>query len=95
MPELARWNLKVSAQTDRDLRMHLAAKGGKKGDLSRYVEETVIRALDSEQFRRERLVDLEDMRRQLAQNPIPPMTESEVREEISAYRAERRNALGS
>jgi Ribbon-helix-helix domain len=45
MTDLARWNLKVSASTDRDLRMHLAANGGKKGDLSRYVEESVSRRL--------------------------------------------------
>jgi hypothetical protein len=37
-----RWNLVVSKQTDKDLRQLLAAEGrGKKGELSRFVEEAV------------------------------------------------------
>jgi len=37
-----RWNLVVSKQTDRDLRQLLAYEGrGKKGELSRFVEEAV------------------------------------------------------
>jgi hypothetical protein len=37
-----RWNLVVSKQTDRSLRQFLAyGGGGKKGDLSRFVEEAV------------------------------------------------------
>jgi len=37
-----RWNLVVSKQTDRSLRQFLAYEGGgKKGDLSRFVEEAV------------------------------------------------------
>jgi hypothetical protein len=38
----ARWNLAVSADIDKSLRMFLASQGGgKKGDLSRFVEEAV------------------------------------------------------
>lgn len=37
-----RWNVAVSAETDRALRMFLASQGGgRKGDLSRFVEEAV------------------------------------------------------
>jgi hypothetical protein len=37
-----RWNLVVSANIDKSLRMFLASQGGgKKGDLSRFVEEAV------------------------------------------------------
>ena len=36
-----RWTIKVSAETDRDLRVYLAERGLKKGDLSRFVEEAV------------------------------------------------------
>ncbi|MDN5754074.1 MAG: ribbon-helix-helix domain-containing protein [Nitrosospira sp.] len=37
-----RWNLSVSAETDRSLRRYLASQGGgRKGDLSRFVEEAV------------------------------------------------------
>lgn len=41
-----RWNLVVSTQTDRELRQFLAYQGrGKKGDLSRFVEEAVKKQL--------------------------------------------------
>jgi hypothetical protein len=43
MGELARWNLKVSRETDVALRTLLATRGGKKGDLSRFVEDAVNR----------------------------------------------------
>jgi len=37
-----RWNVAVSAETDRALRMLLAGRGGgRKGDLSRFIEEAV------------------------------------------------------
>jgi hypothetical protein len=40
--ETTRWNLVVSKQTDKSLRQFLAAEGGgKKGDISRFVEEAV------------------------------------------------------
>ena len=43
MAELARWSLKVSRQTDIALRTLLAMHGGKKGDLSRFIEDAVDR----------------------------------------------------
>ena len=36
-----RWNIAVSAETDRAVRMLLASRGGRKGDLSRFIEEAV------------------------------------------------------
>jgi hypothetical protein len=36
-----RWNISVSSETDQSLRMFLASQGGRKGDLSRFVEEAV------------------------------------------------------
>lgn len=37
-----RWNIAVSADTDQALRMFLAGQGGgRKGDLSRFIEEAV------------------------------------------------------
>jgi len=39
--ETIRWNLVVSAETDKSLRQHLAENGGRKGDLSKFVEEAV------------------------------------------------------
>ena len=43
MSELARWSLTVSRDTDLALRTLLATRGGRKGDLSRFVEEAVSR----------------------------------------------------
>ena len=40
---MTRWNLSVSEETDRMVRMFLARNGGKKGDLSRFVDEAVRR----------------------------------------------------
>lgn len=47
----ARWNLKVSSWFDTNLRMHLAARGGKKGDLSKFVEKAVSLAMLGETIR--------------------------------------------
>jgi len=52
-----RWNLAVSTETDHSLRMFLASQGGgKKGDLSRFIEEAVrahILELTAEQAKAE------------------------------------------
>lgn len=45
MGEQTRWNLKVSRETDIALRTFLAERGGRKGDLSRFVEDAVNRAV--------------------------------------------------
>jgi hypothetical protein len=41
MNETIRWTVKVSKSTDTSLRTHLAQKGLKKGDLSKFIEEAV------------------------------------------------------
>ncbi len=43
MSELVRWSLKVSRDTDVALRTLLATRSGRKGDLSRFVEDAVNR----------------------------------------------------
>jgi hypothetical protein len=48
MGELTRWSLKVSKDTDISLRTWLAEHGGKKGDLSKFIE----RAVNSELLRK-------------------------------------------
>ncbi len=40
---MTRWKLSVSEETDRIVRTFLARNGGKKGDLSRFVDEAVRR----------------------------------------------------
>jgi hypothetical protein len=62
MPDDARWTVKVSKETDIAVRSYLAEHGGKKGDLSKFIE----RAVQKEVFRatlrdiRERNADLSD-----------------------------------
>lgn len=41
MEEAVRWSIKVSKETDLTLRTYLGARGMKKGDLSKFIEETV------------------------------------------------------
>ena len=40
---MARWNLSIPEDTDRTVRTFLVRSGGKKGDLSRFVDEAVRR----------------------------------------------------
>ena len=40
-----RWSVVVPEDTDRALRTYLAATGGRKGDLSRFVDEAVLARL--------------------------------------------------
>lgn len=40
---MTRWNLVIPEKTDRAVRTYLARTGGKKGDLSRFVDDAVRR----------------------------------------------------
>lgn len=42
---MTRWNLVISDDTDRTVRGYLARTGGKKGDLSRFVDRAVRQAV--------------------------------------------------
>ncbi|MCE2516033.1 MAG: hypothetical protein J4F37_13690 [Acidobacteria bacterium] len=42
---MTRWNLSIPETTDRAVRTFLARNGGKKGDLSRFVDDAVRRCL--------------------------------------------------
>ena len=42
---MTRWNLTIPEKTDRAIRIYLARTGGKKGDLSRFVDEAVRRCI--------------------------------------------------
>jgi hypothetical protein len=39
--QAVRWNIKVSKETDLSLRTYLGARGMRKGDLSKFIEEAV------------------------------------------------------
>ena len=41
MKDMVRWSLKVSRETDEALRAYLGQTGGRKGDLSKFVQEAV------------------------------------------------------
>lgn len=41
MEEAVRWNIKVSKEVDLTLRTYLGARGMKKGDLSKFIEDAV------------------------------------------------------
>jgi hypothetical protein len=41
MSDLIRWTVKVSKETDIAVRSYLAERGGKKGDLSKFIERAV------------------------------------------------------
>ena len=67
MTEQTRWNLVVSRNTDRAVRSLLAERGGRKGDLSKFVERAVNRAVLQETVReireRNRHMDPEEIQR--------------------------------
>lgn len=48
MENPVRWSVKVSKETDESLRAHLGRAGGRKGDLSRFVQEAVQTRLKAE-----------------------------------------------
>jgi hypothetical protein len=47
MEDSVRWSLKVSRETDEALRAYLGETGGRKGDLSKFVQEAVQARLKS------------------------------------------------
>lgn len=79
MPDDTRWTVKVSKETDIAVRSYLAEHGGKKGDLSKFIE----RAVQKEVFR----ATLRDVRQRnagLSEDEIQAL----VDEEIAAVRKE-------
>jgi hypothetical protein len=73
----ARWNIKVDEDLDRELRIHLAERGLKRGALSRFVEEAVREKL----FR----VSVEEVKKRNAEYP-PEEVEAAVAEAVSEAR---------
>lgn len=78
MGELARWSLKVSRDTDVALRTLLATRGGRKGDLSRFVEEAVNR-----EVLRQTVSDIRSRNAGMDENEVARL----VHEELGATRA--------
>jgi hypothetical protein len=78
--DAVRWSVKVSKSTDRSLRSHLAQKGLKKGDLSKFIEEAVRWRVFHQ--------TVEDVKARNA-NVSPEEIESAIDEALTAVRAER------
>ena len=68
-----RWTIKVSEETDRDLRVYLAERGLKKGDLSRFVEEAV-----REQLFRNALAETHAANRDLSEEEAAALADEAV-----------------
>jgi hypothetical protein len=75
-----RWSVKVSKSTDRSLRSHLAQRGLKKGDLSKFIEEAVRWRVFQQ--------TVEDVKARTA-NVSPEEIEAAIDEALTAVRAER------
>ena len=77
---MTRWNLSIPEKTDRAVRTFLARTGGKKGDLSRFVDEAVRRRVLDLTVR-----EIKDRNARYAQKEILDL----VDEEVDAARADR------
>ena len=77
---MTRWNLSISEKTDRSVRTYLARTGGKKGDLSRFVDEAVRRRVFDLTVR-----DIKNRNARFNQSEILNL----IDEEVDAVRADR------
>lgn len=85
MGELTRWSLKVSRETDIALRTLLATRGGKKGDLSRFVEDAVNR-----EVLRETIRDMQERNADTDPAEIERLIEQEVAQTRTSFWTDRR-----
>jgi hypothetical protein len=85
MGKLARWNLVVSDDTDVALRTLLATRGGRKGDLSRFVEEAVNR-----EVLRETVADIRARNADLDADAVTKLIDEELAATRSVFWAEQR-----
>ena len=81
MSETVRWSLVVSRETDISLRTHLAQKGMRKGDLSKFVESAVRRQVMNENLDR-----IRERNKKYSTEEI----EARIDEAVTAVRAEAR-----
>lgn len=83
--EAVRWSIKVSKETDLTLRTYLGARGMKKGDLSKFIEEAVRWRILSRAVR-----DIKERNASADANELQAMVDAAVRE----VRAERTGKRG-
>lgn len=80
MEKAVRWSLKVSKETDLDLRTYLGSQGMKKGDLAKFIEDAVRRRILQ--------LTIQDIRERNA-GADPDEIQRIVDEAVSEVRAER------
>lgn len=74
MTTSTRWTIKISEETDRSLRTYLAQHGGKKGDLSLFVEEAV-----EERLYRLTVEDVQDRNADVPEEELEALVDDAVR----------------
>jgi len=73
MPDDTRWTVKVSRETDVAVRSYLAAHGGKKGDLSKFIERAV-----QKEVLRATLRDIRERNADLSNKEIQSLVDEEI-----------------
>ena len=83
MSDLARWTVMVSKETDIAVRSYLAEHGGKKGDLSKFIERAVAKEVLRATIRdiQDRNADLtgEEVQQMVDRRPVRPCVRSSGR----------------
>ncbi len=83
--QAVRWNIKVSKETDLSLRTFLGARGFKKGDLSKFIEEAVRwRVFDQS------IQDIKSRNANIAPHDVQSIVDEAVREVRAKRRATQR-----
>ncbi|MGB7281005.1 MAG: ribbon-helix-helix domain-containing protein [Candidatus Acidiferrum sp.] len=87
MEEAVRWSIKVSRETDLTLRTYLGARGMKKGDLSKFIEEAVRWRILSRTVR-----DIKARNANANGNELQAIIDGAVREVRAELRAKKKRA---
>jgi hypothetical protein len=87
MEEAVRWSIKVSRETDLTLRTYLGARGMKKGDLSKFIEEAVRWRILSRTVR-----DIKARNANANGNELQAVIDAAVREARADLRAKKKRA---
>jgi len=87
MEEAVRWSIKVSREADLTLRTYLGARGMKKGDLSKFIEEAVRWRILSRTVR-----DIKARDANANGNELQAIIDDAVREARAELRAKKKRA---
>ena len=87
MEQAVRWSIKVSRETDLSLRTYLGARGMKKGDLSKFIEEAVRWRILSRTVR-----DIRARNAKSDVNELQAIVDGAVREVRAEFGARKRRA---